>query len=287
MDADVKRWFEQDGADLVRGLGVRRGQRVLDFGCGQGSWAVPLSQVLGPRGRLLAVDLNPENLDMARQRVADFAYPENVRFVQTQGETDLAFAEDTQFNAILIFDVLQHVEDWPGLFDSIVRILAEGGRLLINPSTLGHPGRVDLARLRQLLAERYFAQEACQRVRLMHYKHMAEDEILTFRRVSPFRRRVYDAISRIPAGRVATYAEIAREIGCGSAQAVGQALRHNPFAPVVPCHRVISSDLTTGGFSGERVGEEITRKLDLLKGEGVTFAKDRLTDPSRIWPLDR
>lgn len=103
--------------------------------------------------------------------------------------------------------------------------------------------------------------------------------------VTPFQRRVYDATRRIPPGMVTTYKLLADEIGCGSCQAVGQALKCNPFAPEVPCHRVIASDLTPGGFSGQRAGEKITRKLRLLSGEGVRFAGDllRLADEERIY----
>jgi len=86
-----------------------------------------------------------------------------------------------------------------------------------------------------------------------------------------FERRVYDAVREIPRGRVTTYGLLARRIGCGSARAVGQALRRNPFAPSVPCHRVIASDLAIGGFAGRSAGRNIVRKLGLLAGEGVPF----------------
>lgn len=100
--------------------------------------------------------------------------------------------------------------------------------------------------------------------------------------VTRFQNAVYDAISRVPPGRVTTYALLAQSIGCGSPRAVGQALRRNPFAPKVPCHRAIASDLTPGGFNGARAGTEIARKLRLLAAEGVEFRNGRLVDPSKI-----
>ncbi len=100
---------------------------------------------------------------------------------------------------------------------------------------------------------------------------------------TPFERRVYDATSSIPAGRVSTYGMVAAHIGCGSAQAVGQALRRNPFAPSVPCHRVISADLSIGGFSGEKKGERIVAKKRLLEEEGVTFHDGRLASSSMLF----
>ena len=59
---------------------------------------------------------------------------------------------------------------------------------------------------------------------------------------SPFQWRVWQALTEIPYGQTTTYGHIARLIGCRSAQAVGQAVGHNPVAIIVPCHRVVGSD---------------------------------------------
>lgn len=102
------------------------------------------------------------------------------------------------------------------------------------------------------------------------------------RKPTAFEQKVYDATSRIPRGKVSTYGLIGKAIGCGSSQAVGQALMRNPFAPKVPCHRVIASSLAIGGFAGERGGAEIRRKLRMLAAEGVRFADGRLADPGCV-----
>ncbi|MDF3128368.1 MGMT family protein [Kiritimatiellaeota bacterium B1221] len=102
-------------------------------------------------------------------------------------------------------------------------------------------------------------------------------------RLTPFQKKVYEACRQIPKGKVSTYGSLARRIGCGSAQAVGQALRVNPFAPEVPCHRVVKSDGSPGGFFGHAAGPEVLRKLALLKSEGVELnSRDRI-DPGYIW----
>jgi methylated-DNA-[protein]-cysteine S-methyltransferase len=68
--------------------------------------------------------------------------------------------------------------------------------------------------------------------------------------VPPFHRRVYDVVRTVAPGETATYGEIAKRLGVrGAARAVGQALRRNPFALVVPCHRVIAADGRLVGFS--------------------------------------
>ncbi len=101
-------------------------------------------------------------------------------------------------------------------------------------------------------------------------------------RITDFQKRVYDALLAIPRGRVMTYAGLARKVGCGSCRAVGQALRRNPDAPRVPCHRVIASDLTIGGYGGETRGAKVKQKLVRLAAEGVRFRDGRLADLERV-----
>ena len=85
--------------------------------------------------------------------------------------------------------------------------------------------------------------------------------------ITPFQRKVYLELLDVPAGETITYGELARRIGCGSAQAVGQALKRNPFAPDVPCHRVVAADGSLGGYMGKRDGELLERKRKLLDQE--------------------
>jgi methylated-DNA-[protein]-cysteine S-methyltransferase len=88
--------------------------------------------------------------------------------------------------------------------------------------------------------------------------------------ITDFQRRVLEETRKVPRGQVSTYAEIARRIGNPKAvRAVGQALRHNPVPIVVPCHRVIASDGSLGGYGGELRSQ---RKMQLLRLEGATLA---------------
>ena len=93
-------------------------------------------------------------------------------------------------------------------------------------------------------------------------------------KVTEFQEKVYRTVSLIPEGMVTTYKILGEQIGCNSAQAIGQALKKNPYAPEVPCHRVISSNLKIGGYFGMTEGFKISEKIELLKSEGVKFNKD-------------
>jgi methylated-DNA-[protein]-cysteine S-methyltransferase len=90
---------------------------------------------------------------------------------------------------------------------------------------------------------------------------------LDMRQVPPFHRRVYEAARTIPPGSTLSYGEIAARLGePGAARDVGSALGENPFAIVVPCHRVLAANGKLGGFSAHG---GIRTKLRLLSIEGV------------------
>lgn len=86
-------------------------------------------------------------------------------------------------------------------------------------------------------------------------------------RLAPFQRRVYEVVRTIPAGETMSYGEVAAAVGSpGAARAVGQALGRNPYAIVVPCHRVLAAGGKAGGFTATG---GVTTKLRMLAVEGV------------------
>ena len=88
-------------------------------------------------------------------------------------------------------------------------------------------------------------------------------------KATDFKKSVWLALLQIPRGTVVTYADIAMQIGRPKAvRAVGTAVGANPFAPAVPCHRVIRSDGKIGNYSGHG---GVPKKRELLKTEGVTL----------------
>ncbi|HET6378763.1 MAG TPA: methylated-DNA--[protein]-cysteine S-methyltransferase [Methylocella sp.] len=99
-----------------------------------------------------------------------------------------------------------------------------------------------------------------------------------------FRRRVYEAARGIAWGATATYGAIAERAGAaGAARAAGQALAHNPFALIVPCHRVLGAKGQPGGFSAHG-GIETKRRLLMIEGAGGHSALSSSTARSRPIP---
>jgi methylated-DNA-[protein]-cysteine S-methyltransferase len=91
-------------------------------------------------------------------------------------------------------------------------------------------------------------------------------EVLALERVSEFQRRVLRAEYAIPRGQVSTYGRIARHLGVpGGARAVGTALANNPFPILIPCHRVVRSDGSIGGYRGGRAMKQALLAMEEVK----------------------
>jgi methylated-DNA-[protein]-cysteine S-methyltransferase len=89
---------------------------------------------------------------------------------------------------------------------------------------------------------------------------------------TPFRRRVWDALTTIPIGESRTYGEMARKLATAP-RAIGGACGANPIALVIPCHRVVGSQGALGGFMGATEGDPISIKRWLLQHEGYRFGR--------------
>ncbi len=94
-----------------------------------------------------------------------------------------------------------------------------------------------------------------------------------------FQKRVWEAIAKIPRGRVTTYGAIAAYLDTKAVRAVGTAVGKNPYAPDVPCHRVVLADGSIGNYSGEG---GVKRKIALLREEGVGIKEGKIVDFEKI-----
>lgn len=104
-------------------------------------------------------------------------------------------------------------------------------------------------------------------------------DLLDMNRCPPFRRRVLLAEYDIPRGYISTYGRVARHLEKpDAARAVGNALAKNPFPPVIPCHRVLHSDGSLGGFQAG-----LAMKRRLLEMEGARFREDGRVFMERVW----
>ena len=87
-------------------------------------------------------------------------------------------------------------------------------------------------------------------------------------------KKIYKKLLEVPKGKVTTYGELARAVGCKNGQrAVGNIMNKNPYPVIVPCHRVVRSDGRVGGYD---YGEDV--KINMLKNEGIKIKDGKILD---------
>ncbi|MDP3917480.1 MAG: MGMT family protein [Nanoarchaeota archaeon] len=91
-----------------------------------------------------------------------------------------------------------------------------------------------------------------------------------------FNEKCYGVLSKVPKGKITTYKLIAEALNTKAYRAVGNAMNKNPYAPEVPCHRVVNTDGRVGGFASST-----EKKIILLKKEGISIKNSRIQDMKR------
>ncbi len=86
-----------------------------------------------------------------------------------------------------------------------------------------------------------------------------------------FSEKCYELLKKVPKGKITTYKILAEKLETKAYRAVGNAMNKNPYAPRVPCHRVVKSDGEVGGFeSGTK------KKIEMLKREGIKIKNNKI-----------
>jgi ubiquinone/menaquinone biosynthesis C-methylase UbiE len=124
-------WLASHAREVLVELGIGPGQVVLDFGCGKGTYALAAARLVGAEGAVHALDKDGGALAELRQNAADEGL-ENVGIAHTSGGLGLPLP-NASCDAMLVYDVLQLIDDWPELLAEAHRVLKPGALLSVFP----------------------------------------------------------------------------------------------------------------------------------------------------------
>jgi len=118
--------LESRAIEVLERIGIRRGQTVLDFGCGSGTYTIPAAKIVGEQGRVYALDKDKEALDKLMQR-AESAGLKNIERIKTSGEIKIGLTDES-VDVVLLFDVFHsyyfpQVDDRRRSLSEIYRIM--------------------------------------------------------------------------------------------------------------------------------------------------------------------
>jgi ubiquinone/menaquinone biosynthesis C-methylase UbiE len=133
MHQNIARWEKRDGPVFLRKVGLKPGQKILDFGCRVGHYTVPAATVAGKEGLVYAVDKEQYALSELKRKAAACNL-NNIRLMKTSGQMRLAL-KDESVDVVLLYDVLHYSRknERTELYKEIFRVLEQGGLLSVYP----------------------------------------------------------------------------------------------------------------------------------------------------------
>jgi ubiquinone/menaquinone biosynthesis C-methylase UbiE len=194
MKNNVRKWLEEDGEEFLKRVGLRRGQIVLDFGCGSGNYAIPAARIVGREGKVYALDEKRwgvwpgEGLGELAKR-AESRGLGNIVIMKTSGELKIAL-EAESVDVVLLYDVLHYyyfpqADDRRRLLQEVYRILKPDGSISFYPGDpdVSHNYR-ELEVIKKEIEEAGFCLESEYAGVIIHEDMLVEGHVLNLRKKS-------------------------------------------------------------------------------------------------------
>jgi ubiquinone/menaquinone biosynthesis C-methylase UbiE len=147
MKTDVEKWIEKDGEDFLKAVGIKEGQVVLDFGCGEGHYAVPAAKLVGEKGIVYAVDKDKQALD----RLTQIIKKNNIKNVEVIKKESIIPLENNSLDFILCYDVVHYLKNRQTIYHEFYRVLRPEGIFSLYPKH--HKNDYPLMELAQIKLE--------------------------------------------------------------------------------------------------------------------------------------
>jgi ubiquinone/menaquinone biosynthesis C-methylase UbiE len=189
MKKEIKDWIHAQGISFLAKAGIRDGYHVLDFGCKNGNYTIPVAMAVGKTGIVYALDKNNERLDKLMERAKTEGL-ENIRRIDTSGEVKIPLKDKT-VDAVLLYDVIHlvgrnnssTVNDRKRLYEEVYRVAKDGAFISVYPTHL--TTHTDISSTEEVKEEltKYFKFERELSVRLVHDDNFIYDKVLNFRKI--------------------------------------------------------------------------------------------------------
>ena len=140
MDKEMEEWERESGARFLRRVGLRSGQRVLDFGAGIGHYSIPAAIIVGKKGIVYALDKDMSSLNKL-QRKATKRGLENIRFIKSEGSLKIDLGNNS-LDSVMAYDILHLIDNRKKLYGEVYRVLIQNGLFSVYPkhNKLDAPG---------------------------------------------------------------------------------------------------------------------------------------------------
>lgn len=185
MNDDLEKWLKGKGEKVLHKIGIRKGQIILDFGCGSGEYTIPAARIIGENGIVYALDMDKEVLDELMRR-AELEGLRNIKRMATHGEVEINLNDGT-VDAVLLYDIFWY---FPLTDPRLTKLLAEVHRITKPDALISvYPKHIDSDRLKDRIEKAGFRLRDKYSGMFIHEGQLEKGEILNFIKASLFSKR--------------------------------------------------------------------------------------------------
>ena len=178
MKIDIEKWLKEDSEKFLKDVGIKKGQIVLDFGCGVGHYTIPAAKVVGEKGKVYAIDEDGEALSEL-MKIAKSKGLKNIEPIETSGELKIPI-EDESIDVVLLYDVLHSyylgVGERKKLLEEVYRVSKTDALISV------YPKHMELENTVRELERANFRLERKSFKSLVHDDNYDKGHILNFRK---------------------------------------------------------------------------------------------------------
>jgi SAM-dependent methyltransferase len=135
-EMEFREWLTENASNVLRNIGVKEGQTVLDYGCGPGIFVIPGGRLVGKDGKIYALDVRSKMLEHIKQK-ADSEGLTNIITMLLERSSPVINLKDDALDVVLVYDVMHEIEDRTGLLKELHRVAKPGSLLSIFPMHMG------------------------------------------------------------------------------------------------------------------------------------------------------
>jgi len=152
-EMEFREWLVDNAELVLREIGLKAGQSILDFGCGPGIFTIPAAEIAGESGSVIALDVRSQPLERVREKAVNVGL-DNIRTILVESPDLSTGIPKESLDVILVFDMLHSVTDSQRFFLELHRVLKKSGFLSIFPMHLGTEKLLKLVAESQLFSQR-------------------------------------------------------------------------------------------------------------------------------------
>ncbi len=178
----MEKWYKSEGENILKQIGIKKRQKILDFGCGSGVYSIVASKIVNSNGKIYALDKNRDKIKELKQKIISSDI-KNIEVIKTSGEVNIPI-ESNNLDVVLIFDVfhLLNKTERNKLLKEVYRLLKKGGFLSYYATHIGSHD-IDLDEVYMQMVKSHFTFKEKFQKPMVHWGSIEDGLIFNYYKI--------------------------------------------------------------------------------------------------------